>query len=365
MLLFSSPKSPRSLDDLLGPSLIAKLDRLDLLSRKLLSGKLPGERRSKRRGRSVEFADFRQYVPGDDLRHIDWNILGRLDKLFIKIFREEEDLSLHIILDASASMDAGATSGTNITTPSNAAQSSNDSESKLTYAAKLGAALAYLGLVNQNRVSMSAIGLASRARPGLLRQLAPLRGKANVRRLGAFVLELLDDAQRREALPGTQDPAQLAQQHAAALRTIGQTSAGRGICVFISDLLVASNMSTEAPNKGGETDLHSLSYLIGSSPGTYDTWCLQTLSPGELDPTLLASSGLIGDLRLIDIETNRGLEVTISPASIAQYKASLQRHLDICKRACLSRGIAHALVRTDTPVEQLLLGTLRRGGLLR
>jgi hypothetical protein len=355
LLPTASSRPPRSLEDLLTAPLIARLDRLDLLSRKLLSGKLPGERRSKRRGRSVEFADFRQYVPGDDLRHIDWNILGRLDKLFIKIFREEEDLSLHIILDASASMDAAAT-----TDP-------NDPTSKLTYAARLGAGLAYLGLVNQNRVSLSAIGLPSRdldAPPSsnnprtLLRQLAPVRGKANVRRLANFVLELLEDATRRPISPGTQSPAELAAQTNQALRAIGQSSAGRGICVYISDLL-----TTDAADN--DNSLQGLSYLIGSAPGTYDTWCLQTLSPAELDPRQLADQGLLGDLRLTDLETNRGLEVTISPASIAQYKANLQRHLEACKRACLTRGIAHALVRTDTPVDQLLLGTLRRGGLLR
>jgi uncharacterized protein (DUF58 family) len=345
-------RPPASLEELLGPGLIAKLDRLDLLSRKLLAGKLPGERRSKRRGRSVEFADFRQYVAGDDLRHVDWNILGRLDKLFIKIFREEEDLSLHIILDASASMDAAASVGT------------DDPATKLEYAAKLGAGLAYLGLVNQNRVSVSAIGLPGRSLDGahaaspraLLRQLAPVRGKSNVRRLAGFVLELLEDAHRRQVPPGTQTAEQLAEQTAEALRALGQSSAGRGICVFISDLLVP-----DAENQG----LRGLSYLIGAAPGTYDTWCLQTLSPGELEPQQLAGAGLLGDLRLTDIETNRGLEVTISPASIAKYKAGLQRHLEACKRACLARGIAHVLVRTDTPVEQLLLGTLRRGGLLR
>jgi uncharacterized protein (DUF58 family) len=356
LLPTASSRPPRSLEDLLTAPLIARLDRLDLLSRKLLSGKLPGERRSKRRGRSVEFADFRQYVAGDDLRHVDWNILGRLDKLFIKIFREEEDLSLHIILDASASMDAAATADP------------NDPTSKLTYAARLGAGLAYLGLVNQNRVSFSAIGLPSRdldAQPAtnnprpLLRQLAPLRGKANVRRLANFVLELLEDATRRPIAPSTQSPAELAAQTNQALRTLGQSSAGRGICVYISDLLVPTADTNTADG------LQGLAYLIGSAPGTYDTWCLQTLSPAELDPRQLADQGLLGDLRLTDLETNRGLEVTISPASIAQYKANLQRHLEACKRACLTRGIAHALVRTDTPVDQLLLGTLRQGGLLR
>src|SRR3954454_11970783 len=97
----------RKSDLLLDPTFMARLDQLDLMSRKLLAGKLKGERRSKRRGQSVEFADYRNYVIGDDLRFIDWNIYGRLDKLFLKLFMEEEDLSLYILVDVSKSCDYG------------------------------------------------------------------------------------------------------------------------------------------------------------------------------------------------------------------------------------------------------------------
>src|SRR6201997_5858304 len=93
---------------LLSPQFMAKLDQLDLISRKLLAGKMKGERRSKRRGQSVEFADFRNYVIGDDLRFIDWNIYARLDKLFLKLFLEEEDLALYVLLDVSKSCDYGS-----------------------------------------------------------------------------------------------------------------------------------------------------------------------------------------------------------------------------------------------------------------
>src|ERR1700727_1549165 len=88
---------------LLDPQFMARLDQLDILSRKLLAGKMKGERRSKRRGQSVEFADYRNYVIGDDLRFIDWNIYARLDRLFLTLFFEEEDLALYIILAASKS----------------------------------------------------------------------------------------------------------------------------------------------------------------------------------------------------------------------------------------------------------------------
>src|ERR1700759_4253528 len=123
---------------LLDPSFMARLDQLDLVSRKLLAGKMKGRRRSKRRGQSVEFADFRNYVIGDDLRFIDWNIYARLDKLFLKLFLEEEDLSMYVLIAVSKSTDYG--------NPSN-----------LLYMKKVAAALGYVGLVNYNRVNIVAM----------------------------------------------------------------------------------------------------------------------------------------------------------------------------------------------------------------
>src|SRR5438477_3945710 len=129
--------APRS-DLLLDPAFMARLDQLDVMSRKLLAGKMKGERRSKRRGQSVEFADYRNYVIGDDLRFIDWNIYARLDRLFLKLFLEEEDLSLYVLVDVSKSCDYG--------TPA-----------KSLYIKQVAAALGYIGLVNYNRVSISAM----------------------------------------------------------------------------------------------------------------------------------------------------------------------------------------------------------------
>src|ERR1700676_1179173 len=125
-------------DQLLSNEFMARLDQLDVISRKLLAGKMKGERRSKRRGQSVEFADYRNYVIGDDLRFIDWNIYGRLDRLFLKLFLEEEDLSLYVLVDVSKSCDFGE-------------------PNKAMYLKKVAAALAYIGLVNYNRVSIVAM----------------------------------------------------------------------------------------------------------------------------------------------------------------------------------------------------------------
>src|SRR6187397_3613511 len=101
------PATTISPTQLLPPQLLAQLERLELVSRKIFRGRLKGERRSKRKGQSVEFADFRNYVAGDDVRFIDWNTYARLDKLFLKMFLEEEDLHFFTLIDCSASMDWG------------------------------------------------------------------------------------------------------------------------------------------------------------------------------------------------------------------------------------------------------------------
>src|SRR2546421_9359767 len=142
--------APAKSDLLLDPSFMARLDQLDVMSRKLLAGKMKGERRSKRRGQSVEFADYRNYVIGDDLRFIDWNIYARLDRLFLKLFLEEEDLSLYVLVDVSKSCDYG-------------------DPPKADYLKKVAAALGYIGLVNYNRVSIVAVADLVIAETGAMR----------------------------------------------------------------------------------------------------------------------------------------------------------------------------------------------------
>src|SRR3954469_852587 len=140
----TKPPSPRKDQSLLTSEFMARLDQLDVMSRKILAGKMKGERRSKRRGQSVEFADYRNYVVGDDLRFIDWNIYARLERLFLKLFLEEEDLALYVLADISKSCDYG-------------------NPHKAFYIRQVAAALGYIGLVNYNRVTIAAIadGLVS------------------------------------------------------------------------------------------------------------------------------------------------------------------------------------------------------------
>lgn len=317
-------RRPETIDDLLGPGLAARLDGVDLLSRKILQGKLPGERRSKRRGRSVEFDDFRQYVPGDDPRHIDWNILGRLDRLFVKLFREEEDLSLSLIIDASPSMDTGE-------------------PNKLVFACRLAAALGYVGLANQNRVSVAAFGVGEG-----VRRLAPARGRGSVRRLLAFLLDVLKDSQRVGA-PATDPQATFT----SGLRTLGLAGGGggRGVVVLLSDCLVPG-------------DYHgAISYLTGGRPESTDAWVLQVLTPAELDPA--RDPALLGDLRLTDAESARAVEVSVTDATLARYRAALTAHNNRLRDECLRRGVRCVQTPSDSDVAPLVMGALRRGGMLR
>lgn len=322
--------------DLLSPELMQRLDRLDVLSRKVFAGKLPGERRSKKRGFSVEFDDFRNYVPGDDLRHIDWNVFARMDRFFIKIFREEEDLSLHLVIDATASMDAG-------------------NPSKLVFAQRIAMALGYIGLVNQNRVIAAIIGA-----PGCpaVQQLAPIRGRRGIQRLSKFLLENVHPPEGYTG-SGVGGGGTQVLDFNMALRALAMSRKGKGVIALVSDFLVREDYT------------RGLNYLASAGPGGgYDVYVLQTLSPGELEPEREGASRdggsgtIIGDLRLLDVETGAAAEITISAAVLNRYKQRLAAHVESVRAACAVRGMAHVMIRSDEDVGRLLLDYLRRRGML-
>ena len=306
----------------MGPDALAALERLDILSRKIFAGKLPGERRSKKRGQSVEFDDYRSYVPGDDLRHVDWNVFARMDRFFIKLFREEEDLALHLVLDASGSMDAG-------------------SPSKLIFAARLALSLGYLGLAHNNRVRLACFGFG----PGLS-ELTPIRGRRQIQRLGAFLIDQIQASARLE--PGSPTIG-----FNDALKRVALSRSGRGVMVVLSDFLVPE----------GYRD--GLTWLAAGTG--FDTWCLQILSPGELDPALETDadgSGVTGDLKLLDVETGRAAEVTITAKLLAAYRTRVADYCDSLHAFCASRGMTHALISSDRDAGRLILRDLRHAALV-
>lgn len=300
-------------DALLSPNFMHQLDRLDVLSRKILQGKLQGERRSKKRGQSVEFADYRNYVAGDDLRFIDWNLYARLDRLFLRLFMEEEDLSLSLLVDVSKSMDWG-------------------DPNKLAYAKRLIAALGYIGLANYNRVHL--YGFCDQ----LIGQMTNLRGRRPIPQMLSFISDL---APPREGAAGWRsgDLAASCKQFALAQRN-------KGLVVVISDFLDKGDPSA------------ALRYLGGDR---YDVFAIQMLAPQEVDPE---KGGVLGDLSLRDIEDGNIAEVSVGPAIIQRYKANLQAYCKHLRETCVRRGVTYMVSDSSVPFETLVLQYLRERGLL-
>lgn len=313
-------KPPERLDDLIDGRLMARLDSIDVMSRKIFAGKVQGERRSRRRGVSVEFADYRPYVHGDDLRFVDWNIYGRLDRLFLKVFLEEEDLSLLLVIDASASMRWG-------------------NPDKFVFAQRLAMALGYVGLVNHNRVSLASFGSA--AWGGGVQRLSNLRGRRRTSEIGSWII-------RQDPVPNLRenDP-DSAVGFEEAMRTIALSRQGRGVMVILSDFLFK-----EGYEKG-------LRYVTG---GGYDVFAMQILSPEEIDP---AANGVAGDLKLVDVEDRSESEVTVTPALLKSYKDRLNAYCSKLRDFCVRRGVTHVLIESAVDMDRLLLDYLRKRGLLR
>ena len=288
---------------LLSPELLAKLERLELVSRKVFRGRMKGERRSRRKGQSVEFADFRNYVPGDDLRLIDWNLYARLDQLFLKLFQEEEDLHIYALIDISESMNFG-------------------DPKKLLVAKQMAAALGYIGLCRADRVSVQALGLEGRRAP-------VLRGRSSLWKMLQY-LESIESGDNTSLHDGVKD---------FSLR-----NSGTGVVVLISDLMDKSGYES------------ALRMLVGRR---MDVYVMHILSPEEIDPPLR------GDRRLIDSEDADETEITINAYVLEKYKETLKSFIGSIKTFCSRRSIAYLPVKTDQPVDDVMTRYLRQRGVVR
>lgn len=291
-------------DLLLTKDFIARIGSLDLISRKILQGKMKGERRSRRRGNSVEFDDYRQYVAGDDLRFLDWNIYGRLNRLFIKLFLEDEDLHIAILIDCSASMDYG-------------------SPNKFRYAQRIAAALGYIGLANYSRVSIA--GFNSE----LAANFQPARGRKSAHKMFRFIRELQPSGET---------------DLNKAIRLFSLHNKNKGIAVVISDFM---------DRDGYESAINSLVARKN------DVFCLHLLSEQELNPPLT------GDLKLLDLELGEETDITISGPLLASYKNVLNSFVAQLRQYCVRRGVSYLTSSTAVPFEKLVLGYLRERGLVR
>lgn len=296
--------SNNTTSSLLSPELVARLERLELVSRKIFRGRLKGERRSQRKGQSVEFADYREYVPGDDLRFVDWNLYARLDKLFLKLFLEEEDLHFYSLIDASVSMGFG-------------------SPSKLDFAKQLAAALGFIGLVRSDRVKVEALG-AAQTRPA-----RALRGRQSLWQL----LEYLDGIAPQWNVPLYE-----------GVREFCLRNTGTGILVLITDLL----------DKAGYEQ--ALRVLLAKR---MDVYLIHVLSAEELHPEIQ------GDLRLVDCEDADVAEITVSRPLLNRYQQTLRAFVDDARKFCTRRGIGYLMTSSEIPVEQIVSNYLRVRGLVR
>jgi uncharacterized protein (DUF58 family) len=278
---------------------LRQLERLGVLMKQPVRGGLKGGRRSVKRGQSVEFADYRDYTLGDDLRQLDWNVYARLERLFVKLFVEEEDVTITFLVDASPSMAFGR-------------------PEKLLFAKRAAAALGYIALAGEDRVVVTALtGRSARRQSGL-------RGSGRVFRLLANL--------------STIQPADGPTDLLASARQAGAMLSGRGVIVLISDLLdpAADRVIRELAATGSE--------LI----------VLHTLSPDELDPQLE------GDLRLVDSETGEGIDVTVDLATLDDYRARLAAWQDGLAELARKRRASYVPISTDIPLADLVFAELRR-----
>jgi len=282
---------------------LRKLENLAFLLKKAQVGRYSGQHRSPRKGQSVEFADYRSYVAGDDWRQVDWHAYARLERLFVKLFMEENDLLLHLLVDTSGSMawPAGR---------------------KLRLATQLAGALGYLALANMEQVGVVSLNRAAGA------QLPLQRGRSAVSRFWGFLQGL--EAGGETDLN-------------TALRRAGKFIKGPGVCIVISDLLSPS---------GYEDGLKYIQHL------GQQVVILHVLDPAERDPQLL------GNFRLVDSENGTSKEVSITPLILKAYREQLEQFLNGVKQFCLSRGITYQPVSTTDNLEDILLRSLRGAGIL-
>jgi uncharacterized protein (DUF58 family) len=288
-------------------ALLARLERLALLLRRPLQGRAAGERRSTRPGRSMEFADHRPYGAGDDLRYVDWNVYARTGRLYVKRFVDDEELCLHLLVDASSSMDWGE-------------------PSKFAAACALAAALGFLGLSGAERVG------AALLRAGAGDTWTPGRGRARIPGLFDFL---------GRAAPGGDTALD------AALAAYARGVRGGGVAVLISDLLDPA---------GCEAGLDAL------AARGLEVHLVHLLAPQELDPD--SARSLEGELRLVDQETGATRHVSVDSQARAAYRRELDAFLARTEALCLRRGWSYTRVASDAPLEQVLFERLR-GTLLK
>jgi uncharacterized protein (DUF58 family) len=289
-----------------------RLERLNLVSRKRLVGQGQGDRRSLRKGSSLEFADYRHYVEGDDPARVDWNIYSRTDSLFVRLYEEEEVLNVHLLVDASRSMDWGE-------------------PSKLRYARRVAAALGYIALNASNRLYVWPLSASAAA-------YGPAWGRGRAGAMLSFIEEFRPSQALTPVVFGSAATPPDLEQSVGAF-----TSRTGGLAVLLSDLL-------------SPTWEKALTRLASRAS---EVVVLHVLSPQELRPTLG------GDVRLIDRESGAAVSVTLNNDAIRLYGQRLDEWRRTIESFCARHGMGYVPIDTATPLETLMFETLRRRGVVR
>jgi len=281
-----------------------KLDYLALVSRKVFSGRNRAERRTKKSGSGIEFADHRDYQPGDDFRTLDWNVYRRFGRLLVRLFEEEEDLAIYFIIDVSGSMAFG-------------------DGAKLRYAKKIAAALAYVGLANLDRVSVVSTS------DQMMDRMQETRGKARIFKLFRFLTEVQPRGET---------------DLESALRTFVARHKRRGLAVLVTDLY---------DPKGFEAGINVLRY------NKFDPFVLHVTDEREAKPELA------GDVLLYDCESGDEREATVTAKVLEKFATVYREYLDEVERFCTSHQVPYFRADVGIPFDELVLRVFRRGGFLR
>lgn len=299
--------APAGDDNLFDEQFQRKLEYLVLVSRRVFAGRLRAERRTKKSGSGVEFADHRDYQPGDDFRTLDWSVYQRFERLLVRLYEEEEDLAIYLILDTSGSMAFGA----------------ERRADKLRYAKKVIAALAYVGLANLNRVSI--VTTSDR----VMERMPETRGKARIFKAFRFL--------RGVQAEGTTDLGD-------ALKTFVAQNKRRGLAVLVSD---------SYDPKGFERGLNVLRY------NKFDPFVVHVVDPADAKPSLQ------GDVLLYDCETGDEREVTVTAKVLERFAHAHAEYVAGIERFCSTRQVPYVSASLEVPFDELILRVLRRGGFLR
>ena len=296
---------------MLTPQFLKQLDPFHIRAKHSFRGKFRGERRSLNRGTGMEFADYRAYEPGDDLRYVDWNIYARLGRLFIKLYHTDEDLPLVLLLDSSRSMEFG--------TPT-----------KLTCAKQIAAALGYIALAHADSVAVYTC--AER----LSVTLPPTSGKSQFSRLTKVITAIAANGRTRLT---------------ECLKQLPMYQRSPGMVVILSDFLDPDSYTT------GFKSLLGRGFLIAA---------IHLVSPEEIDPQAYLENASTGSDWLVeDAETGETKAITINTEILTQYHAQQQTFCDDLQRFCIDQGIGYAQLKSNTPIEPFVLQELHKTGLIQ